>query len=339
MCGSAFRRICTTGTPSRSCVEEGCRNDTSRSAQADLLSPPVLETHETYSARPGLAAKLKDLGLLFKFRVSLLVVITAVLGYGMGVQAGGFSVLDALLLAIGGFLVTGSSTALNEVIEMEQDSRMERTKGRPLVRGTMSATEAVVIAVVAGVLGTVLLWYLFGQLAGLLSLLSLFIYVALYTPLKRVSAWAVFVGAIPGALPPMIGHVAATGSFSLGAGLLFALQFLWQYPHFWSVSWLLHDDYAKASYHLLPSRGGRDHFSGFLVAIYAFFTLLIGLLPWVFGLTGHWSALVAVLLGLNLLYHALRLMRSLDKADARRLLYAGFLYLPGVQLAYVLDKL
>lgn len=216
---------------------------------------------------------------------------------------------------------------------------MARTSTRPLVRGTMSVTEAILIALVAGLAGTVLLWGLFGQLAGLLSLLSLFVYVAIYTPLKRFSPWAVFVGAIPGALPPMIGHVAALGSFSLGAGLLFALQFLWQYPHFWSVSWLLHDDYAKASYHLLPSRGGRDHFSGFLIASYTFFTLLIGLLPWVFGLTGHISALVAVLLGLNMLYHALRLMRSLDKADARRLLYAGFLYLPGVQLAYVLDKL
>ena len=304
-----------------------------------LTFAAILATQDTYAARPGILSKLRDLALLFKLRVSMLVVLTAVLGYALGVPAGSFSVVDALLLSLGGFLVTGSSTALNEVIEVDQDSRMARTSTRPLVRGTMSVTEAILIALVAGLAGTVLLWGLFGQLAGLLSLLSLFVYVAIYTPLKRFSPWAVFVGAIPGALPPMIGHVAALGSFSLGAGLLFALQFLWQYPHFWSVSWLLHDDYAKASYHLLPSRGGRDHFSGFLIASYTFFTLLIGLLPWVFGLTGHISALVAVLLGLNMLYHALRLMRSLDKADARRLLYAGFLYLPGVQLAYVLDKL
>lgn len=304
-----------------------------------LTFAAILATQDTYTARPGILSKLRDLALLFKLRVSMLVVLTSVLGYALGVPAGSFSVVDALLLSLGGFLVTGSSTALNEVIEVDQDSRMARTSTRPLVRGTMSVTEAILIALVAGLAGTVLLWGLFGQLAGLLSLLSLFVYVAIYTPLKRFSPWAVFVGAIPGALPPMIGHVAALGSFSLGAGLLFALQFLWQYPHFWSVSWLLHDDYAKASYHLLPSRGGRDHFSGFLIASYTFFTLLIGLLPWVFGLTGHISALVAVLLGLNMLYHALRLMRSLDKADARRLLYAGFLYLPGVQLAYVLDKL
>lgn len=297
-----------------------------------------METHETVAARPGVVAKLRDLALLFKLRVTSMVVISAVLGYGMGVAPGEFSLLNALLLGLGGLLVTGSSTALNEVIEVEQDSRMERTSQRPLVRGTMSITEALIISLVAGATGTALLWLLFGQLAGLLGLLSLFIYVAIYTPLKRFTPWAVLVGAIPGALPPMIGHVAAVGSFTLGAGLVFAVQFMWQFAHFWSVSWLLHDDYAKADYHLLPSRGGRDSFSGFLIAAYTFFLLLTGLLPWVFGLTGHWSALVAVVLGLYMLYHALRLMRSLDKADARRLLFAGFLYLPVVLLTYALDK-
>jgi len=281
---------------------------------------------------------LRDLALLFKLRVTSMVVISAVLGYGMGVAPGEFSLLNALLLGLGGLLVTGSSTALNEVIEVEQDSRMERTSQRPLVRGTMSITEALIISLVAGATGTALLWLLFGQLAGLLGLLSLFIYVAIYTPLKRFTPWAVLVGAIPGALPPMIGHVAAVGSFTLGAGLVFAVQFMWQFAHFWSVSWLLHDDYAKADYHLLPSPGGRDSFSGFLIAAYTFFLLLTGLLPWVFGLTGHWSALVAVVLGLYMLFHALRLMRSLDKADARRLLFAGFLYLPVVLLTYALDK-
>ena len=281
---------------------------------------------------------MRDLALLFKLRVTSMVVISAVLGYGMGVAPGEFSLLNALLLGLGGLLVTGSSTALNEVIEVEQDSRMERTSQRPLVRGTMSITEALIISLVAGATGTALLWLLFGQLAGLLGLLSLFIYVAIYTPLKRFTPWAVLVGAIPGALPPMIGHVAAVGSFTLGAGLVFAVQFMWQFAHFWSVSWLLHEDYAKADYHRLPSRGGRDSFSGFLIAAYTFFLLLTGLLPWVFGLTGHWSALVAVVLGLYMLYHALRLMRSLDKADARRLLFAGFLYLPVVLLTYALDK-
>ncbi|MEO7080198.1 MAG: heme o synthase [Flavobacteriales bacterium] len=298
-----------------------------------------METREAYVARPGVMSKVKDLAALFKLRLASLVVVSAVLGYGMGVPAGTFSVANALLLTLGGLLVTGASNALNQVIEIEQDGRMDRTGQRPLVRGSMSMGEAIAVALAAGAIGTFVLWNTFGPLTGILGLLSLFMYVALYTPMKRLSSWAVFVGAFPGAFPPMLGYVAATGSFGLGPGLLFAMQFMWQFPHFWSISWLLHDDYAKAGYHLLPSRGGRDRYSAFLVVLYTFFALLVGMLPWVFGLTGPWAALTAALLGLWMLLHALRLMRTLDKADARRLMFASFLYLPVVQLAYVLDKL
>ncbi|HRO38659.1 MAG TPA: heme o synthase [Flavobacteriales bacterium] len=297
-----------------------------------------MKTQEAYRARTGVMAKLKDLALLFKLRVTFLVVLSAMLGYGVGVPTGAFSVVDLLVLGLGGLLVTGSSTAFNEVIEVEQDSRMARTKERPLVSGTMGMAEAITIAVVAGAAGTFLLWSTFGQLTGILSLLSLFIYVALYTPLKRLSPWATFVGAIPGAFPPLLGYVAAAGSFGLAGGLLFAVQFVWQFPHFWAVTWALHDDYAKAGYHLLPSQGGRDRYSAFLVALYTFCLLVTGLLPWAFGITGHWSALLALVLGLVMLFHALRLMRTLALADARRLLFAGFFYLPMVLLAYVLDK-
>lgn len=298
-----------------------------------------MNTRGAYIARHGLAAKVKDLAALFKLRLASLVVVSAVLGYAMGVPAGGFSVASALLLTLGGLLVTGASNALNQVIEIVQDGRMERTGQRPLVRGSMHLAEAIIIALLAGAIGTYVLWSTFGPLTGILGLLSLFMYVALYTPMKRMSSWAVFVGAFPGAFPPMLGYVAATGTFGLGPGLLFAMQFMWQFPHFWSISWLLHDDYAKAGYHLLPSRGGRDRYSAFLVVLYTFFALLVGMLPWVFGLTGPWAAITAGLLGLWMLLHALRLMRSLDKADARRLMFASFLYLPVVQLAYVLDKL
>ncbi|HQV38792.1 MAG: protoheme IX farnesyltransferase [Flavobacteriales bacterium] len=298
-----------------------------------------METRETYTVRIGAVAKVKDLAALFKLRLASLVVVSAVLGYGMGVPIGGFSIVNALLLTVGGLLVTGASNALNQVIEVEQDSLMSRTAERPLVRRSMSMTEATVAALLAGAVGTFILWDTFGPLTGILGLLSLFMYVALYTPMKRFSSWAVFVGAFPGAFPPMLGYVAATGQFGLGPGLLFAMQFMWQFPHFWSIAWVLNDDYAKAGYHLLPSRGGRDRYSGFLIVLYTFFALLTGLLPWVFGLAGPWSALTAALLGLWMLLHALRLMRSLDKADARRLMFASFLYLPVVQLAYVLDKL
>jgi protoheme IX farnesyltransferase len=298
-----------------------------------------LERPRAYAARLVVGAKLKDVAALFKLRLSSLVVMSAVLGYGMGVPAGGFNVLDALLLIVGGLLVTGASNALNQVVEVEQDSLMARTAERPLVRRSMGMGEATAIALGAGAVGTTVLWLAFGPLTGILGLMSLFMYVALYTPMKRSTPWAVFVGAFPGAFPPMLGYVAATGHFGLGPGLLFAMQFMWQFPHFWSIAWVLNDDYAKAGYRLLPSRGGRDRYSAFLVVMYTLFAIPVGMLPWAFGLTGVWSAVVAALLGLYMLFHALRLFRSLDKADARRLMFASFLYLPVVQLAYVLDKL
>lgn len=298
-----------------------------------------LERPQAYAARTRTGAKLKEVAALFKLRLTSLVVVSAVLGYWMGVPAGGFRAGEALLLALAGLLVTGASNALNQVIEVEADGRMARTAGRPLVREALGTTEATVIALVAGTAGTLVLWLAFGRLAGILGLMSLFMYVALYTPMKKLSPWAVFVGAFPGAFPPMLGYVAATGHFGLGPGLLFAMQFMWQFPHFWSIAWMLHEDYQLAGYHLLPSRGGKDRYSAFLILLYTLFLIPVGVLPWVFGLTGPWAAGVAVALGGWMLLHAMRLMGGLDKRDARRLMFASFLYLPVVQLAYVLDKL
>jgi protoheme IX farnesyltransferase len=169
--------------------------------------------------------------------------------------------------------------------------------------------------------------------------MSLFMYVALYTPLKRHSAWAVFVGAFPGAFPPMLGYVAATGHFGLAPGLLFAMQFMWQFPHFWAIAWVLDEDYRRAGYFLLPSRGGRDRSSAFLIFLYTLFVIPVGMLPWVFNLTGAVSMMVAVALGMLMLVPAVQLFLSRDKRDARRLMFASFIYLPLVQLAYVLDRL
>jgi protoheme IX farnesyltransferase len=191
---------------------------------------------------------------------------------------------------------------------------------------------------VAGLSGTLLLWKVFGPLTGILGFLSLFMYVALYTPLKKFSAWAVFVGAFPGAFPPMLGYVAATGHFGLGPGLLFAMQFMWQFPHFWAIAWVLHEDYQKAGYHLLPSRGGQDKFTAFQILLYTLFVIPVGMLPWIFGLAGPVSAVVAVLAGAVMLVPAYRLYGSLDKKDARKLMFASFIHLPVLQLAYVLDR-
>ena len=297
-----------------------------------------MERPQVYAVRTLSSAWLKEVLALFKLRLTSLVVVSAVLGYAMGVPPGGFNVVHALLLALAGGLVTGASNALNQLLEVEADSRMDRTADRPLVRQTLGQREAVVVAAVAGIGGVLLLWATFGRLTAVLGLLSLFMYVALYTPLKRFTPWAVFVGAFPGAFPPMMGYVAATGQFGLGPGLLFALQFIWQFPHFWSIAWVLHDDYAKAGYHLLPSRGGRDRYSAFLNLLYTLFLIPVGLLPWLFGYTGPWGMVVTVLAGLWMLAQAIRLLVTLEVADARRLMFASFLYLPVVLSALVIDK-
>ena len=298
-----------------------------------------MERPEAYAAQPTSANKLREVAALFKLRLTSLVVLSAVLGYLFGVEKGGFLWSELLLLALAGTLVTGASNALNQVIEVNEDGLMKRTADRPLVREALAVNEAVVVALLAGMAGIVLLWVVFGPLTAVLGFLSLFMYVALYTPLKKKGPWSVLVGAFPGAFPPMLGFVAATGQFGLGPGLCFAVQFMWQFPHFWAIAWVLHEDYQKAGYHLLPSKGGQDRYSAFLILLYTLFVIPVGALPWVFGLTGPVSAMVATAAGLLMLVPAFRLYRTLDKADARKLMFASFIHLPVVQIAYVLDRL
>ncbi len=276
--------------------------------------------------------------MLFKLRLASLVVVSAVLGYLMGIPAGAFSWWGLVGLVVAGTLLTGASNALNQVLEVREDALMARTANRPVVTGSISGAQAVVAAFVAGGLGTLMLWSQFGPLTGILGFISLFMYVALYTPLKKLSPWAVFVGAFPGAFPPMMGYVAATGQFGLGPGLLFAMQFMWQFPHFWAIAWVLHDDYKRAGYHLLPSTGGRDGRSAALILLYTLFVIPVGMSPWIFGLTGWVAMVVAAGAGLVMLVPAIRLFRTHDVRHAKQLMFASFLYLPLVQLAYVLDK-
>lgn len=298
-----------------------------------------MERTRTATASIPLAVKLREVAALFKLRLASLVVVSAALGYLMGVPEGAFSWTNILLLSLAGFLVTGASNALNQVIEQDQDALMSRTNERPLVRGTLSAREAIVIAVLAGTIGVVTLWTVFGPLSGILGLLALFMYAALYTPLKRYSPWAVFVGALPGAIPPMLGFVAAQGHFGLGPGLQFLVQFVWQFPHFWAIAWVLDDDYAKAGFRLLPSKGGRDARTAAWILFSALMVVPAGMLPWYFGFSGSWSMVVAVAAGLLMVVPAVKLFRTRDRKDARRLMFASFLHLPLVQLAYVLDRI
>jgi len=192
----------------------------------------------------------------FKLRLSMLVVFSAVLGFFIAAGSD-FSWSLLLFLVVGGFLVTGSSNGFNQIIEKDLDILMERTKGRPLPTGRMNALEGYIVASISGAAGIAILWYGLNPLSGILGALALFIYVMLYTPMKRISPFAVFVGAFPGAIPPMLGWVAFNGSFGLEAGILFAIQFIWQFPHFWAIAWKADEDYSRAGFKLLPSAGGK----------------------------------------------------------------------------------
>lgn len=285
------------------------------------------------------SSRLRDIAALFKLRLTLLVVMSSVFGYLMATSGGGFSWSGLLLLCISGVLVTGASNTFNQVIEVEQDSLMSRTRQRPLVQGTTRTRDAIMTASLAGILGVAILYFTFGQFSAVLGLMALVSYAAIYTPLKRISPWSVFVGAFPGAIPPMLGYVAATDDFGLVPGLLFATQFIWQFVHFWAIAWVLDDDYKKAGFRLLPSKQGRDGSSAYLILLYTLFVFPVSVLPWVFGVTGNVSLVICLLAGMVLLVPAIRLYRSHSLKHARQLMFASFIHLPVVQLVYVLDKL
>jgi|TARA_Y100000385_G_scaffold128189_2_gene133438 protoheme IX farnesyltransferase len=290
-------------------------------------STVVLEEVKSHS-------KVKDFLALAKLRLTSLVVFSAVLGYFMAATTVNF--LSLAYLIIGGFLVTGSSNAFNQVIEREADKKMNRTSDRPLPAGRMGVSEASIMASIWGVLGIALLWFGLNPLSGILAALSLFIYVFLYTPLKKVGPIAVFVGAFPGAIPPMLGYVAETGSFGLIPGLLFATQFIWQFPHFWSIAWKLHDDYAKAGYQLLPTRK-RDKTSAMQIVIYALFLIPISLAPFWFGIGGWVGFSIVLFAGVISAILAARLFLKRDMKSATVLMFSTFIYLPVVQLAYLMS--
>ena len=288
---------------------------------------------ETYTPTRA-AIRLKDIIVLTKLRLSFLVVISAITGYLMADE---FVGRDFALMIVGGFLVTGSSNGFNQIIEREYDKLMQRTQNRPLVKGTMSVSQAFWISLVFGISGLICLYFI-NYLSAVLGLFALVSYVAVYTPMKRVSPWAVFVGAFPGAIPPMLGYVAATGHFGLLPGMLFFVQFMWQFPHFWAIAWVLDDDYRKAGYRLLPSKFGRNHTSSFQILIFTIAMIAASLAPYLMNLTGPLSVVVCVISGYFFYAIALKLHNTQDLKDARKLMFASFFYLPLIQFIYVFDK-
>lgn len=291
----------------------------------------------TYSSTGKLtpAQRLKEYAVLTKLRLSFLVVVSAVSGYLMASE---FVWADFILMITGGFLVTGSSNGFNQIIEREFDKLMTRTQGRPLVKGTLSVQEALFVSTFFGLSGLACL-YAINPLSFVLGFLALFSYVAIYTPMKRVSPWAVFIGAFPGAIPPLLGYVASSGEFGLLPGLLFFIQFMWQFPHFWAIAWVLDDDYRKAGYLLLPSRFGRNRSSSFQILIYTCAMIMASASPFVLEFTGWFSLGLSMFAGLFFYKYALKLHQTQDIKDAKRLMFASFFYLPLVQFAYVFDQL
>ncbi len=283
--------------------------------------------------------KVTDYAQFTKLRLSALVVFSAIIGYVIAIEELQVAInwLEMTMLFLGGFLVTGASNGYNQVIEREYDKLMPRTSTRPIPTGRMSVTEGLVVATICAILGAGLLLYFVNPLSAILSVVALLLYVFAYTPLKRITPWAVLVGAFPGAVPPMLGWVAATEGFGFvgtNALLLFAVQFMWQFPHFWAIAWVVDDDYRKAGFRLLPTKE-RDKGSAFQVMVYAMFLIPMSLLPYFYNMTGLVGIIIVLLCGIFFFYQSWKLYSTLEIKAASKLMFGSFIYLPVVQLAYL----
>ncbi|WP_419699871.1 heme o synthase [Mucilaginibacter sp. NFX135] len=278
----------------------------------------------------------KDFSKLVKMRLTLLVVFSASISFLIGSKVNGhIDWINWIKLIVGGFLVTSAANCFNEIIEKDLDKLMKRTMDRPIPSGKMNTGQALVLGLGMGMAGTYLLGSL-NLLTGLLSVFSILLYAFAYTPLKRKSPIAVFVGAIPGALPPLIGYVAAHERIDEIALILFGIQFVWQFVHFWAIAWVLDDDYKLAGFRLLPT-GNRNAGSAIITFIFALILLPVSLLPTFYGYGGYYVGGVSLICSLIFLYQAFGLLRAQTIETARKLMFGSFMYLPVVQLMFLFD--
>lgn len=273
-----------------------------------------------------------------KMRLAISVVFSSVAGYFLGAEVIDF--VTVLLLAVGGYCLVGASNAFNQIIERDLDALMDRTKNRPIPAGRMTVSTAFVIACVLTILGIGIL-YSINPITAMFGAVSIFLYVSIYTPLKTKTPLSVFVGAFPGAIPFMMGWIAATNDFGIEAGTLFMIQFFWQFPHFWALGWWLYDDYKKGGFFMLPT-GKRDKGTAVQIILYTIWTLVISLIP-IVGVTGnlHLSPIAGIgigLIGLGMLYYAVRLYQKRDAKAAKQLMLASVSYITLLQIIYILDK-
>jgi protoheme IX farnesyltransferase len=285
------------------------------------------------------ASKVKDYFLLIKFTLSFTVVFSCVICYLLAPKVIVYDWWMIILLFIAGMLVTGSANAINQAVEKNTDAVMKRTAKRPVASGRMSQQEAYAFAFVTGALGVWMMWYYFNMSAALLSAFSLFLYAFIYTPLKKVNSIAVLVGSFPGALPCLIGWVAGNDDFAMGGWILFAIQFLWQFPHFWAIAWVAHQDYSKAGFKLLPADKGPTKFTAIQAVMYSVLMIPIGILPHLFDMTGNISLWIVLGCNLFMVVQSLRLYKEMDVKAARRVMFSSYIYLPIVLLALLADKI
>lgn len=281
---------------------------------------------------------ISDFKEITKIRLSVSVVFSSLAGYLLGVETVNYTTL--LLLAFGGYFMVGASNAFNQIIEKDLDVLMDRTKNRPVPAGRMSVSTAFIIASVFTVSGIAILYSINPQTA-MFGAISIFLYTCAYTPLKTKTPLAVFVGAIPGAIPFMLGWVAATNDFGIEPGTLFAIQFFWQFPHFWAIGWFLYEDYKKGGFFMLPT-GKQDKGTAVQTIMYTIWTILVSIVP-AFGFTGRLyltpiSAVIVFLLGLGMLYYAIQLYKKMTVLAAKQLMLASVSYITLLQIVYVIDK-
>lgn len=295
--------------------------------------------HTVKSQSFSLAAKVKDYMLLIKFTLSFTVVFSCVICYLLAPKVVEYDWYMILLLFLAGMLITGSANAINQAVEKDTDAMMKRTSKRPVANGNMSQNEAYTFALIAGIVGVGMMWYYFNFSSALVSAFSLFLYAFIYTPLKKINSIAVLIGALPGALPCLIGWVAGNDDFALGGWVLFGMQFLWQFPHFWAIAWVAHADYTKAGFKLLPADKGPTKFTAIQTIMYSFLMIPIGMVPYFIGLTGITSLWIVLVCNLFMVFQSARLYKEMDVKAARRVMFSSYIYLPIVLLAMLADKI
>ena len=310
---------------------------------SDLQKKYSTRTHklvivENIHRETSFATKVQDYVQLLKLRLTILVVFSAAITFAYAAK-GNVVWSDMLWMILGGFLTTASANGFNQVIERESDKLMKRTMNRPMPTNRMSVSEGIIASIIMGIIGIAILTLRFNLITGVLALFSIIAYAFIYTPLKTRTSFAVFVGAIAGAMPPLLGYVAYSNSFGFEPGIMFAIQFIWQFPHFWAVAWVLDEDYKRAGMYLMPSSDGRSKNSAFQIMLYTLILIPVSLLPIKFGMAGNVLGIISLLVGLAFFMQSLKLYRQCTVKAARELMFGSFLYLPIVQITLLIDKL